>query len=124
MSVHVAVAHDDVCRTYADLPNFGTKRLIDRPLTPACRGAVVWADQQIDRHFANGADGYNTLGKAIANFGGIVTLSSIVYSADGQKAICYYECIWGYKEGYGKLVFLENSQSGWYVLGVAGLWIV
>lgn|GEM_PF-4901107 len=118
------MAHDDVCRTYADLPNFGTKRLIDRPLTPAWRGAVVWADQQIDRHFANGADGYNTLGKAIANFGGIVTLSSIGHSADGQKAICYYECIWGYKEGYGKLVFLENSQSGWRVVGVAGLWIV
>jgi hypothetical protein len=28
--VHVAVAHDDVCRAYVDLPNFGSKGFIDR----------------------------------------------------------------------------------------------
>ncbi|QJD77094.1 hypothetical protein [Spirosoma rhododendri] len=100
-----------------------TERLIDGPLNPACRGTVLWTDQQIDRHFMHGADGYHTLGKAIKNFGGIVTLSAVVYAADKRKAICYYECIWGYKEGYGKLVFLENRQSVWHVVGVAGLWI-
>jgi hypothetical protein len=99
------------------------EQLIDLPLKPACRSVVSWTDQQIDQHFLNGKDGYRTLDEAIDNFGGIVALSAIVYSADGQKAICYYEQIWGYKEGYGKLVFLENEQLVWHVVGTAGLWI-
>jgi hypothetical protein len=28
--IHVVVAHDDVCRTYADLPNFGIKGFPER----------------------------------------------------------------------------------------------
>lgn len=48
-------------------------------------------------------------------FAGVVSYSQVVYSTDGQKAVCYYSRVSGVEAGAGWLVFVEEKA-------VAGKW--
>lgn len=56
-------------------------------------------------------------------FEGITSFSKVAYSADGQKALCYYSSVRDGENGSGSLVFLEKKAGQWQVRYSLMLWI-
>lgn len=97
---------------------------LQRSLELDCRKSELWTKQQNDVYFGSAADeGHWGLTKKYPDYGGIVTFSSPVYSADGTKAVCYCSIVSDYKDASGNLVFLERKNGQWVVVGNAVLWI-
>ncbi len=97
---------------------------VQRPLTLACRKNQLWTRQQNDTYFGSSADeGHWGLRKKYPDYGGIVSLSSVIYATDATKAVCYCSIVSDPKSGAGHLIFLERQKDQWVVVGNAILWI-
>ncbi len=97
---------------------------VQRPLNLTCRKTELWTTQQDDVYFGSTAgEGHWGLWKKYPDYGGIVSLSSVVYATDATKAVCYCSIVSDPKAGSGHLVFLERQNRQWVVVGNAILWI-
>ncbi|GAB4050702.1 hypothetical protein [Spirosoma litoris] len=99
---------------------------IKHPLELACRKNELWTAQQDDYYFSkenHRSRGFYALRNDYKNFGSLISLSKVAYSADQQKALCYYSELSDGRSGAGYLVFLERKKDTWKVVGSARLWI-
>jgi len=98
---------------------------IQKPLQLKCQKTATWSPEIEDYYFGKETvrfRDYYALRKDYVDFGGIISFSKVVYSANQQKALCYYSKVSDGKAGAGNIVFLEKTESIWKVVGYAELW--
>lgn len=90
----------------------------------ACQQTQVLTDNQVSYYFVRtGGKGIDGLRKDFPNFNSYLTFSSVAYSADGAKAICFMSSVCGGLCGSGNLYFLSKTTNGWRVAKITYVWI-
>ncbi|MEZ0610552.1 hypothetical protein ACAW74_18705 [Fibrella sp. WM1] len=108
----------------ADQAQFSRCRLEKIPSLPSYE-ARLWTAAFEERYFGKKATrpGFFGLRADYPEFAGIISLSRVAYSPDGQKAICYFSKVTDGEAGEGSLVFVERIAGRWKVVGLLTLWI-
>ncbi|WP_338875542.1 hypothetical protein WBJ53_07980 [Spirosoma sp. SC4-14] len=89
-----------------------------------CFRTQVLTDEQWMHYFGTPTNpGIEGLRNDFSGFSSYLTFSSVVYSADQTKAICYRASVCGGLCGSGNLFFLERKSATWTVVGSVLLWI-
>ncbi|GAB4037913.1 hypothetical protein [Spirosoma jeollabukense] len=89
-----------------------------------CYRTQLLTDQQWTYYFNTpSSPGIEGLRKDVPDFSSLVSFSSVVYSDDGNKAVCYRSSVCGGLCGTGEIYFLEKKATGWRVASNRLLWI-
>ena len=89
-----------------------------------CYRTQLLTDQQWTYYFNTpSSPGLEGLRKDVPGLSSLVSFSSIVYSTDGTKAVCYRSSVCGGLCGTGEIYFLEKKSTGWRVASNRLLWI-
>ena len=106
-----------------DSSKFKTQSL-NRSIPSACYRTQTLTDQQWTYYFKSSAStGIEGLRKDFPGFSSQISFSSVAYSADGKKAVCYRSSVCGGLCGTGDLYFLERKSMGWRVASSRLVWI-
>ena len=109
--------------TSVDSSQFAVRPLMDS-IPARCFRTHVFTSQEWKDHLAPQAQSdIETLKNKFEGLSAVLGFSTVVYSTDSTKALCYESSICGNVCGYGYLHFLEKSLKGWEVVGSALLWI-
>ncbi|GAB4020835.1 hypothetical protein GCM10028773_27320 [Spirosoma koreense] len=110
--------------TTLDSSRFSTLSLTGG-IPSACFRTQILTDEQWTYYFGPSAPGrgLDGLRTDFPGFSSLLSFSSVVYSADGKKAICCRSAVCGGLCGSGEVYFLERRTAGWTIVESSLLWI-
>jgi len=109
--------------TSVDSTSFNTNPLTGS-IPSTCFKTQLLTDQQWTHYFGTPTSpGTEGLRNDFSGFSAYLTFSSVAYSTDHTKAICYRATVCGGLCGSGDLFFLERKSDTWAVVGSVMLWI-
>lgn len=105
-----------------DSSQFSTRSL-SNSFASTCYRTQLLTEQQKALYLSPGASrSVDELKKEINNFSAILRFSSIAYSADRSKAVCYRVAYCGFDCAWGNAYFIERRPVGWAVVKVVAIW--
>ena len=112
--------------TYED---FWAKNAEPKVLTlseAAFRPVRLVTKEEVDRIFGNRdeLDGWASFRKAFPRSSGIIRLSAVGFSRDGEQALLYFSTSTDWLEGLGSYYLLARTETGWKIAAESRVWML
>ena len=112
--------------TYED---FWAKNAEPKVLTlseAASRPVRLVTKEEVDRIFGNRdeLDGWAGFRKAFPRSSGIIRLSAVGFSRDGEQALLYFSTLTDWLEGLGSYYLLARTETGWKIAAESRVWML
>ncbi|QJW89095.1 hypothetical protein HNV11_06675 [Spirosoma taeanense] len=97
---------------------------LSEPIPTDCHQLRMLTQEQSEYYFGpRSTRSLQDIKNDFPNFDAVLYFSSVVYSADQTKAVCYRSRVCGGLCGTGDLFLLKRYPTGWRVVNMVMLWI-